>query len=363
MMVYTLQERTEIIFMYGAENRSARRTAHVFNERHPDKNVSHRYVLDLVKKFEETGSVCNKVNKQPRVLTEAAQIEVLGHFAADPTTSISKTVQLTNISYGSIQKVLKLNKFFPYKMSIVQELGEDDYDRRIQFCETMMEKIQIEPSLIKNICFSDESTFFLNGLVNKQNCRYWNNENPHVFREGHTQFPQKLNVWAGILGNEIIGPIFIEGNLTAELYLNLLQNEIDPLITQSLQNQVDEEGNRWLDERHLHFQQDGAPPHYALRVRQWLNERFRGKWIGRRGTLEWPARSPDLTPLDFFLWGYLKTIVYKTVPRDLQDLRYRISEACRSINRDVFQNVRQEFENRLFYCLANNGGHFEHLIK
>jgi len=147
-----------------------------------------------------------------------------------------------------------------------------------------MEKIQIEPSLIKNICFSDVSTFLLNGLVNKQNCRYWNNENPHVFREGHTQFPQKLNVWARILGNEIIGPIFIDGNLTAELYLNLLQNKIDPLITQSLQNQVDEES--WLDERHLHFQQDGAPPHYALRVRQWLNERFRGKWIGRRETLE-----------------------------------------------------------------------------
>lgn len=363
VMVYTLQERTEIIFIYGAENRCARRTARVFNETHAGQNVSHRYVLDLVQKFEETGSVCNKAVKQPRVLTEAAQIEILGQFAVEPTTSISKVAKLVNISVGSIHKVLKLNKFFPYKMSILQQLSEDDYDRRIEFCEIMTARIQNDPNLIQNICFSDESTFFLNGFVNKHNCRYWDNENPHLFREDHTQYPQKLNVWAGILGNEIIGPIFIEENLTGQLYLNLLENVIDPLITQSLESQVDEEDNPLLDEQNLHFQLDGAPPHYALHVRQWLDQRYPDKWIGRRGALEWPARSPDLTPLDFFLWGYLKTMVYKTPPQDIQDLRHRITDTCRQINNVTFTKVRQEFENRLYFCLANNGEHFEHLIK
>lgn len=362
-MVYTLQERTEIIFIYGAENRCARMTARVFNERHAGQTVSHRYVLDLVHKFEETGSVCNKTVKQPRVLTEAAQIEILGHFAVEPNTSTSKVAKLVNISVGSIHKVLKLNKFFPYKISILQQLSEDDYDRRIEFCEILTARIQNDPNLIKNICFSDESTFFLNGFVNKHNCRYWDNENPHLFREDHTQHPQKINVWAGILGNEIIGPIFIEDNLTGQLYLNLLENVIDPLITQSLESQVDEEDNPLLDEQNLHFQQDGAPPHYALHVRQWLDQRYPDKWIGRRGALEWPARSPDLTPLDFFLWGYLKTMVYKTPLHDIQDLRHRITDTCRQINKETFTNVRQEFENRLYFCLATNGKHFENLIK
>ncbi len=49
----------------------------------------------------------------------------------------------------------------------------------------------------------------------------------------------------------------------------------------------------------------------AIPVRAWLDEKFPGRWIGRRGPIEWPTRSPDLSPCDFFLWGYLKNIVYQ----------------------------------------------------
>ena len=50
-------------------------------------------------------------------------------------------------------------------------------------------------------------------------------------------------------------------------------------------------------------------PQYANKVRNYLNEQFPGTWIGRHGSM-WPARSPDLTPLDFFFWGVLKDRVY-----------------------------------------------------
>ena len=113
--------------------------------------------------------------------------------------------------------------------------------------------------------------FFLNGNVNKQNCRYWSDENPHLFTEGHTQNPQKLNVWAGILGDRIIGPFFIEENLTGEAYREMLNNLIEPSIVYEVENQRDLEGNLNLDEDLLHFQQDGAPPHYAVVAREWLD--------------------------------------------------------------------------------------------
>jgi hypothetical protein len=48
------------------------------------------------------------------------------------------------------------------------------------------------------------------------------------------------------------------------------------------------------------FQHDGAPPHYYRRVRQYLDKWRGDHWIGRGGSVAWPARSPDLTPLDFF---------------------------------------------------------------
>lgn len=57
----------------------------------------------------------------------------------------------------------------------------------------------------------------------------------------------------------------------------------------------------------MYFQQDGAPAHYKDFVRVALNNKFEQRWIGRGGPIAWPPRSPDLTPCDFFLWGYVKT--------------------------------------------------------
>jgi len=58
------------------------------------------------------------------------------------------------------------------------------------------------------------------------------------------------------------------------------------------------------------FMQDGAPPHFNCFVTDVLNERFPDAWIGRDGPIPWPPRSPDLSPLDFFLWRYIKNTVY-----------------------------------------------------
>lgn len=130
-----------------------------------------------------------------------------------------------------------------------------------------------------------------------------------------------------------------------------------------METQRDSDENLNLDENLLHFQQDGAPPHYAVAVRQWLDNNYAHKWIGRRGPIEWPPRSPDLTPLDFFLWGYIKSIVFSTQCNSIEELQRRIMQACQNISKETFANVRRDFENRLYHCLANNGTHFEHLIK
>ena len=66
------------------------------------------------------------------------------------------------------------------------------------------------------------------------------------------------------------------------------------------------------------LQQDGAPPHYARIVRDFLNERFNNRWIGRGGPVAWPPRSPDQTSPDFYLWGFLK--IQSTATGQLQEL-------------------------------------------
>ena len=61
----------------------------------------------------------------------------------------------------------------------------------------------------------------------------------------------------------------------------------------------------------MHFQNYGAPSHYTRHVMQHLNDTFPNRWIGRGSTINWPPRSPDLTPLDFCLWGLMKSEVYR----------------------------------------------------
>ena len=122
-----------------------------------------------------------------------------------------------------------------------------------------------------------------------------------------------------IFRDRIIGPSFIEGNLDGSKYLELiLQEKIVPAIQEIAGDDS--------------FQQDGAPTHFWTVVRNYLNVVFNNRWIGRRGTIEWLARSPGLTPLGF-LWGYLKSKVYATKQQDLDDLRQRIVDACASWSR------------------------------
>ncbi|CAH2017335.1 unnamed protein product [Acanthoscelides obtectus] len=94
---------------------------------------------------------------------------------------------------------------------------------------------------------------------------------------------------------------------------------------------------RYIANRLL-IQQDGAPPHYALRVRQYLDQTFPDRWIGRRGAIEWSPRSPDLSTLDFFMCGHLKSKIYATQPTSLEDLRQRIANECLRITPQVLQN-------------------------
>lgn len=116
--------------------------------------------------------------------------------------------------------------------------------------------------------------------------------------------------------------------------------------------------------RALWFQQDGAPPHYHRAVREYLTEEFGTRWIGRGGPVAWPPRSPDLTPLDFFLWSEIKRLVYVSEPTDVQELKQRIIDAFNKVKQ---QNVLILLKNNLLkrarVCIDNGGGHFEQLLK
>ena len=198
---------------------------------------------------------------------------------------------------------------------------------------------------LNSVCFADEATFHVSGKVNKHNIRIWGSQNPCEVLERERD-SLKINVWCGLMHNQIIGPfIFAESTITANIYLDMLKHYVVP--------QLEEFQPRVV------FQQDGAPPHWGLIVRDFLNETFPNRWIGRNGPTPWPPRSPDITPLDFFLWGYVKDRVYRTPVRDVETLQSRIIEVLATVNEEMLENTWREIEYRLDILRATNGAHVE----
>jgi hypothetical protein len=72
-------------------------------------------------------------------------------------------------------------------------------------------------------------------------------------------------------------------------------------------------------------------------------------------------RSPDLTPFDFFLWGYVKSILYVPPPlaRNLNIIQERLEEALRNVPRDMIIRSMQDIFRRVEVCLQVGGGHVE----
>ncbi|XP_045456076.1 uncharacterized protein LOC123665890 [Melitaea cinxia] len=173
---------------------------------------------------------------------------------------------------------------------------------REAFCRWMLNKVFDNPNFLYNVVWTDESTFTRNGLWNRQNLRYWKHVNPHLARETSHQYRITVNVWAGIHRKTIIGPIFIDGSLNSDKFLELLNGPVDDYIDEL---SLDAYSQMW-------YQLDGAPAHSVVSARERLSEMFGQQWIGHHGPSRWPARSPDLTPMDFFLWGFIKNDVYST---------------------------------------------------
>jgi len=75
-----------------------------------------------------------------------------------------------------------------------------------------------------------------------------------------------------------------------------------------------------------------------------------------------PPRSPNTTPCDFFLWGYVKDQVYvPPLPASIPELKVRIRTAIETITADMLQTVWNEFDYHIDVCRVTKGAHIEHL--
>lgn len=173
---------------------------------------------------------------------------------------------------------------------------------------------------------------------------------------------ERVMVACGIWSGGIIGPFFFDDTLICshenehklttvnkESYMDMLENHFWPAY-------------QAIPELHGgYFMHDGAPSHTSGVVTTWMDNHFENRWLGLDGPIAWPPRSPDLTPLDFFLWGHTKDKVYSRRPRNRQELKNFIIAAITSITPEMCHNsCCTEFVRRLDECIKNGGRQILH---
>ena len=110
------------------------------------------------------------------------------------------------------------------------------------------------------------------------------------------------------------------------------------------------------------FQQEGAPAHHSSLARNYSDYKRPNNWIERGGPVDWPPRSPDLTPSDFFLWGHIKSKVYDAPIYTIEELKTRIRQECRNVRSETLKKVGDNQKLRLNQLSQVNGAHIESLM-
>ena len=323
----------------------------------PDRKT----VWRIVKKFRTERTVHNvnkgrsgrKKSARTPENVEAVRISAL----RSPKKSTRHRSQELSLSRSSIRRILKLDlNLFPYHIQVKHKLTAEDQRARVRMCDWFTERMEEDEDWIDDVWFSDEAHFHIDGRVNSKNNVFWGSNAPNqvLQRPLHSK---KVTAWCAMNSKTIIGPFWFEDDdeMTTTVNQENYRSVIRKFCATLRRRRTIVMDRQW-------FMQDGATPHTANGTLELLAEKFGNRVISRRTDHEWAPHSPDLNPLDFFLWGYAKDHVYANNPTTTQELKEAITTFVRGIPQDMCKRVINNFAVRLNECLNRRGAHIEHVL-
>lgn len=349
---YQPSEIVDMLLVLGECHTNYREAARVYRDRYPDGRIVNHTTIRRLALRARQGLLRRDGGNHQYDENDNRVVTILGLIHLDPHVSSRTLAQVTGIPRTTILRILKNVKYRPYHITLTQALTPNDMRLRIGFCEWAQARLVDDPRFFEYVMFSDEACFQSSGHLNRHNSHYWSDVNPHWYRGIDNQHRWSVNVWCGIVNGHLVGPHFFNGTLTGPRFLEFLTDHLPGLLEDL---DLHTRQRMWL-------QLDGAPPHYALIVRQYLNHHYPERWIGRGGPVAWPPRSPDLTSPDFFLWGFLRDEVFAAQPTTRGDMIDRIRAVCANIPRSVLLATVTNFQRRLGLCIQMEGDNFEQLL-
>ena len=203
---------------------------------------------------------------------------------------------------------------------------------------------------MNTVLITHEAYFHFSDYVNKQNYGYRAPENPQELNQRHLH-SEILTVWCGIVSFGSSWSLLHWRQRRCSCYCGIwalcgLRSYCEP-----------ELGRRGIDLSSVWFQQDGATAHTARASMTVLREMFPQHVISRAGDVPWPALSPDLSACDYFLCGYIKSRIFISKPRTIEELKQSITEEIAAIPEQMTRRVMENLGVRLKQCLRKGGRH------
>ena len=195
--------------------------------------------------------------------------------------------------------------------------------------------------------------FYVHGIFNSHNSHVWPVANPHAASVHYHQQHFEVNVRAGIVRDFLIGPYLLPWRLSAQIYRVFLEEKLPEMMEEILSAPT----------RNMWFRHDRVAIHFARQVWEHLIANYNDYWIGQRGPVASPPRSPDLTPTHFFLCDHITALIIVSTVDSKEDFIAHIVRAAANIRKKpgIFES-HQFLQCRHPLCIETGVRVFEHLL-
>jgi len=178
MADYPPNEIVDMIMILGECHGVYAHAAELYARRYPNRRHPTDFRINELTARARNGQLHRQRRHYQYDVQDARVLTILATIYIDPHISSRQIKRQTGIPKSTVLRILKMQRYHAYHITLTQALTPDDFRARLQFCRWALQTIQQVPDFFRFVLFSDESTFKNTGELNRHNCHYWSYANP-----------------------------------------------------------------------------------------------------------------------------------------------------------------------------------------
>ena len=272
--------------------------------------------------------------------------KIKGIIKRNPRRSLRSIAKIVSLSTRTLRRAVHEDLGMKsFTIQVKQLLTEEMKEKRLTIGKRLLSSLKHETKGKMKV-FSDEKMFTVDWKPNRRNDRYICSDISEVPVAMRTKHPVGVMVLGAVTSAGHVMPPHFFGpgeKVDADAYLNALEHTVKP----------------WIDTvtggSDYVFQQDSAPAHTAKRTQEWCQENFSMVWTKDM----WPPNSPDLNPMDYYVWGAVQAKVNDHPLGGRVALQEKIRQVMRQMEEEEVARACSRFRPRLEGIIQAGGGYIE----